>query len=61
MYQSGYDLGKFYTLEEFYVEDLRNYYNALVTHPHHNYYFGRHEADITPWLEYFLEGIGGRI
>jgi len=57
MYQSGYDLGKFYSLEEFYAEDLRNYYNALVTHPHHNYYLGRHEADITPWLEYFLEGM----
>ncbi len=28
-----------------------------MTHPHHNYYFGRHEAEITPWLEYFLRGM----
>lgn len=57
LYQSGYDLGKFYALEEFYADDLPRYYDALVTHPHHNYYFGRHEAEITPWLRYFLEGM----
>lgn len=57
LYQGGYDLGKFYALEEFYAEDLGGYYRALVTHPHHNYYFGRNEADITPWLDYFLKGM----
>lgn len=57
LYQGGYDLGKFYALEEFYAEDLNSYYEALMTHPHHNYYFGRHEADITPWLHYFLKGM----
>jgi len=55
--RGGYALGKFYSLEEFYVEDLERYYKALITHPHHNYYFGRHEADITPWLSYFLNGM----
>jgi len=57
LYQSGYDLGRFYALEEFYAEELLNYYEALVTHPHHNYYFGRNEAEITSWLAYFLEGM----
>jgi len=57
LYQGDYDLGKFYALEEFYAEDLQGYYEALVTHPHHNYYFGRNEADITPWLDYFLKGM----
>jgi Fic family protein len=57
LYQGGYDLGKFYALEEFYADDLPKYYDALVTYPHHNYYFGRHEAEITPWLEYFLKGM----
>ncbi len=57
LYQGGYDLGKFYALEEFYAEDLQTYYDALVTHPHHNYYFGRDKADITPWLKYFLKGM----
>ncbi len=57
LYRHGYDLGKFYALEEFYAADLSAYYAALVTHPHHNYYFGRHTADMTSWLEYFLEGM----
>ncbi len=57
LYQSGYDLGKFYALEEFYATNLDAYYTALVTHPHHNYYFGRHKADFTSWLEYFLKGM----
>jgi Fic family protein len=57
LYQTGYDLGKFYALEEFYANDLQRYYAALVTHPHHNYYFGRNQADVTSWLAYFLEGM----
>ncbi len=57
LYKGGYDLGKFYALEEFYAEDLQGYYNALITHPHHNYYFGRNQAEITHWLEYFLKGM----
>lgn len=57
LYQGGYDLGKFYSLEEFYAQDLDGYYRALVTHPHHNYYEGRNQADLTPWLEYFLNGM----
>ena len=44
-------------MEEFYAQDLTGYYDALVTHPHHNYYEGRVGADITPWLIYFLKGM----
>ena len=57
LHLGSYDLGKFYALEEFYANDLPGYYTALVTHPHHNFYFGRNTADITPWLEYFLKGM----
>jgi Fic family protein len=57
LYCGGYDLGRFDALEEFYVQDLDGYYDALVTHPHHNYYEGRVDADITPWLAYFLNGM----
>ena len=57
LYRGDYDLGKFFALEEFYAEDLQGYYNALITHPHHNYYFGRNTADITLWLDYFLSGM----
>jgi Fic family protein len=55
LYQGGYDLGKFYALEEFYAQDLDRYHDALMIHP--NYYFGRDHADITSWLAYFLKGM----
>jgi Fic family protein len=57
LYRGGYDLGRFYALEEFYAQDLEGYYDALVTHPDHNYYEGRNTADITPWLTYFVKGM----
>jgi len=57
LYRGGYDLGRFYSLEEFYAQDLQGYYEALITHPHHNYYEGRADADITPWLTYFLKAM----
>jgi Fic family protein len=57
LYRGGYDLGRFFSLEEFYAQDLEGYYAALVTHPHHNYYEGRADAEITPWLAYFLRGM----
>jgi Fic family protein len=48
LYRGGYDLGKFYALEEFYARDLESYYQALVTHP---------QAPVTAWLAYFLKGM----
>lgn len=57
LYRGGYDLGKFYSLEEFYANDLEGYYRALQAHPHHNYYEGRARANITPWLEYFTRSM----
>jgi Fic family protein len=57
LYRHGYDLGRFYSLEEFYAHDLPAYYAALQTHPHHNYYEGRANADLTDWLAYFVRGM----
>ena len=57
LYRGGYDLGKFFSLEEFYAGDLEGYYRALQTHRKHNYYDGRHKADITSWLEYFIHSM----
>ena len=57
LYQTGYDLGRFYSLEEVYAQDLAAYYAALQTHPHHNYYEGRAEADLTGWLTYFIRSM----
>jgi Fic family protein len=57
LHQGGYGLKGLYSLEEYYARNLQNYYAALTVGPSHNYYLGRAEADITPWLEYFLEGM----
>lgn len=56
MHLAGYGLKGFYSLEEYYVNNLAAYYQGLAVGPSHNYYFGRAEADITIWLEYFCEG-----
>jgi len=57
LYQRGYDLGRFYSLEEVHARDTLAYYAALQTHPHHNYYAGRADADVTGWLAYFLRSM----
>lgn len=55
LHRGGYGLNGFFSLEEYHARDLAAYYGSLVTHPHHNYYEGRAEADLSPWLEYFLQ------
>jgi Fic family protein len=55
LHRGGYGLHGFFSLEEHHARDLAAYYNSLATHPHHNYYEGRETADLTPWLEYFLQ------
>ena len=57
LYRHGYDLGRFYSLEEVYVQDLSAYYATLQTHPHHNYYEGRAETDLTDWVAYFARSM----
>jgi Fic family protein len=57
LHQSGYDLRGVYSLEEYYAQDIGSYYAALTVGPSHNYYMGRADADITGWLEYFVEGM----
>jgi len=52
--RAGYGLNGFLSLEEQHARDLEAYYHSLAIHPHHNYYAGRAEADVTPWLEYFI-------
>jgi Fic family protein len=57
MHRTGYGLGGIYSLEEHYVKNLGAYYAALSLGPSHNYYMGRVQADLTPWLEYFIDGV----
>lgn len=53
LHESGYGLDGLFSLEEYHSRDLEAYYNALDIGGHHNYYFGRAEADLTGWLAYF--------
>jgi len=57
LYLGGYDLKGIYSLEEYYARNLGAYYDALSIGESHNYYMGRAEADITKWIEYFVEGM----
>lgn len=64
----NYDLKGFYVMEEFYDKNIDEYYNSLQMGLNHNFYFGRNEADITEWLEYFIsvmantfEAVGNRV
>jgi Fic family protein len=54
LHRGGYGLRGFFSLEEHHARDQAAYYRALAIHPHHNYPEGRAEADLTPWLEYFV-------
>jgi Fic family protein len=53
--RDGYGLSGLIMPEEQYAEDLDSYYQALNVHGELiDYYEGRADADITPWLEYYL-------
>lgn len=57
LHLDGYDLKGLYSLEEYYAKNLKGYYDALSTSESHNYYMGRVDADITVWIQYFIEGM----
>ena len=55
--RGGYGLNGLFVLEKYYDRNLKGYYDNLQMGLHHNYYFGRNEADLTPWLEFFVSGL----
>ena len=57
LHVGGYDLKGLYSLEEYYARNLGAYYEAISVGESHNYYMGRAEADITKWVEYFVDGM----
>lgn len=57
LHYAGYDLKGIYNLEEYYAQNLFDYYKALQVGPSHNYYEGRIEADLTDWVDYFIRGM----
>ncbi|MFW5867880.1 MAG: Fic family protein [Armatimonadota bacterium] len=52
---SGYWMRGFLSVEEYYYRDLARYYQSLQMDLPIDFYDGRHDPDLTPWLEYFLE------
>lgn len=57
LHLGGYGLRGIYSLDEYYAQDLKAYYQALTVGPSHNYHLGRAEADITEWISYFVQGM----
>ncbi len=56
---SGYWMRGFVSVEEHYYRDLQRYYDRLQRGLPVHYYEGRHDPDMTPWLEYFVETLAG--
>lgn len=52
---SGYRMRGFLSMEEEYFRDLQRYYGSLQMGLPMDYYQGRNDPDLTPWLAYFLE------
>jgi Fic family protein len=50
LFKEGYDIRKFFSLEEYFDYDAAAYYYALQS-------VGRNEGDLTDWLTYFTEGL----
>jgi len=50
LFQSGYDIRRFFSLEEYFDNDAVRYYDGLQS-------VGRNGGDLTEWLEYFTEGL----
>ncbi len=57
LHRNGYGLNGIFSLEEYYAANLDGYYSGLALGPSHNYYFGRAEADLTPFMEYFCKAM----
>jgi len=58
LHLSGYGLNGIYSLEEYYARNVQGYYQAINAGESHNYYeSNRAEADISHWVEYFIQGM----
>jgi Fic family protein len=50
LFLEGYDIRKFFSLEEYFDSDALDYYEALKS-------VEKNEGDLTIWLEYFTKGL----
>lgn len=61
LHRVGYALKGIYSLEEHYAQNLERYYQALAVGGSHNYYFGRAEGSVTPFVAFFCEGMAAAL
>lgn len=54
LFKEGYDVKKFFSLEEYYDKNPHEYYTALQS-------VTSEERDLTFWLEYFSEGLANEL
>ena len=57
LHRGGYGLKGFSCLEEQHAQDRQSYYQGLSANSSYDYYEGRAEADLTPWLDYFVSSL----
>lgn len=50
LYKRGFDLKRFFALDDYYDHDRNSYYQALQT-------VDKNILDVTKWLEYFTDGV----
>ena len=51
LFQEGYDVKRFFSIEQYYDQNPTDYYTALQAASHHR------DGEITDWLEYFTDGL----
>lgn len=56
LFLDGYDIRKFFSFEEYFDENPMQYYLTLQA-VSNQLVLDTHERDLTPWLEYFVEGV----
>ncbi len=50
LYKRGFDLKRFFALDDYYDHDRNSYYDALQT-------VDQNTLNVTEWLEYFTDGV----
>lgn len=56
LFLDSYDIRKFFSFEEYFDENPMKYYLTLQA-VSNQLVLDTHERDLTPWLEYFVEGV----
>lgn len=57
LYLEGYDIRRFFSMEEYYDRNAADYYHALQLVSNQASNGHNQKRDLTPWLEYFTEGL----